>query len=137
MKISIQNHTTLQDIKKAFHESYPGLKLDFFIDKNKDGNYTADEKVADYNITLSALGATKTEGEILIEGKTRVEEVEKSFLKDFGVIVQVFRKRGEQWLMTTSSDAHSLAELNTLALESTLPAKGEDPINAQDRMELE
>jgi hypothetical protein len=137
MKINIQTHTTIQDIKKVFHEHYPGLKLDFFIDKNKDGNYTANEKVTDYNITFSSLGVTKKEGEILIEGKTLVKEVENSFQKAFGVVAQIFRKSGNQWLMTSSSDSQSLEELNTLALESLLPDKGEAPINAQDRMELE
>ena len=137
MKISIHHQTTIQDIKKVFHEHYPGLKLDFFIDKNKDGNYTANEKVTDYHTAFSSLGATKEEGEVLIEGNTLVEEVENRFLNDFGVVAQIFRKRGDQWLMTSSSDSQSLEELNTLALASLLPDKGEDPINAQDRMELE
>jgi hypothetical protein len=137
MKIEIKPTTTLQEIKKVFNTSYPGLKIDFFIDKNEDGNYTADEKVHNYNAAIADIGATKTTGEITFEANNTVAQIEDTFKNDFGIIAQIFRKSGSSWLMTSSSDNQSLASLNDTALTSSEASNNLEIPNASDRQELE
>jgi hypothetical protein len=137
MKLTISKDTTLQEIKKAFHEHYNGLKIDFFIDVNKDNKYTSDEKVMDYTMKLYELSSSKNAGEVIIANNTTVAEVEERFKTYFGVVAQIFRKRGNSWLMTTETDRHTLEQLNDMAQETSEPEKEDKPTGSQDRMELE
>ncbi|MCO6494791.1 MAG: hypothetical protein J5I91_03800 [Bacteroidetes bacterium] len=136
MSISITPLTTLQEIKTAFHRKFNALKIDFFIDINKDGNYTSNEQIKDYEATLSDIGGIGGGGEIAIDDNSTVAEVESSFKELFGVIVQIFRQRGNSWLMTTTTDNYTLSELNKMGLERM--SEGSDNIiDSADRIELE
>lgn len=137
MELKIMASTSLQEIKTVFHERYAGLKLDFFIDENGDGNYTANEKITDYSLTLSEIGAKNRQASVVIDDNTTVEQLEQHFTFHFGVIVQVFRKSGSAWLMTSTSDRQTLSELNKNALISQEAGKADKPIDAADRADLE
>ncbi|MBX2985506.1 MAG: hypothetical protein LC109_14315 [Bacteroidia bacterium] len=136
MSITITPQTTLQEIKTAFHQKFDSLKIDFFIDLNKDENYTSNERVSDYESTLSDLGGKGIDGVISINDSSTVSEVEMSFRELFGVIVQIFRKRGNSWLMTSATDNFTLAYLNQMGHDS-MREDSDNPIDASDRRELE
>lgn len=137
MKITITNNTTLKEIKTIFHKEFEGLKIDFFVDKNMDGNYTADEKLLDFETKFKDIAVIKNDGEIVINELSLVKEIEDAFFLKFGIIAQVFRKRGNTWLMTTETDNYSLADLNKMANETAQASHTSDIIDAQDRGDLE
>ena len=134
MKITTQSK--LIEIKKAFSSHYPGLKIEFFIDKNNDGNLTADEKYSEGESLLSEISIS-TNSILDISKHTTAADLENAFKEHFAVMVQVFRKSGSAWLMTSASDSIALSELSNQALQSTIPSAGEAPLDAMDRMELE
>lgn len=137
MKITITHNTTLKEIKSIFHKEFEGLKIDFFIDKNRDGNYTADEKLTDFETKFIDIATIKNDGEIVLNELSVVKDLEDAFLSKFGIIAQVFRKRGNSWLMTTETDNYSLAVLNKMASETAQASQASDIIDAQDRGDLE
>jgi hypothetical protein len=137
MKITITNNTKLKDIKSIFHKEFDGLKIYFFVDKNMDGNYTADEKLSNFETKFKDIAAIKNDGEIVLNELTSVKELEDAFQSKFGIVAQVFRKSGNTWLMTTETDNYSLDVLNKMANESTQASHTSDIIDAQDRGDLE
>lgn len=134
--MKITTLSKLIDIKKAFSSHYPGLKIEFFIDKNKDGNLTADEKYSNADSLLSEI-SEESNNTLDMSLYTTASDLENAFKENFGVMVQVFRKSGSSWLMTSASDNIALSELSKQALQSTMPSAGEAPQDAMDRMELE
>lgn len=134
--MKITTLSKLIDIKKAFSSHYPGLKIEFFIDKNKDGNLTADEKYSNADSLLSEI-SEESNNTLDMSLYTTASDLENAFKENFGVMVQVFRKSGSTWLMTSASDSIALSELSKQAVQSTMPSAGEAPLDAMDRMELE
>lgn len=66
----------------------------------------------------------------------KVSELESVFTETFGLSVQVFRKLGNVWLQTTTTDNWTLAEQNQKASEKE-GAPEENIIDSMDRQELE
>jgi hypothetical protein len=62
--------------------------------------------------------------------------VENAFEEMYGLSVQVFRKSGNTWLQTTTSDSWTLNEQNQKALEKHEVIK-EDSVDAMDLQDLE
>lgn len=137
MKITITHNTTLKEIKSIFHNEFEGLKIDFFVDKNRDGNFTVDEKVTDFETKFKDIATIKNDGEIVLNELSVVKDIEDAFHSKFGIIAQVFRKRGNSWLMTTETDTYTLAVLNKMAIETAQASQASDRIDAQDRGDLE
>ncbi|MFN9518780.1 MAG: hypothetical protein ACK574_03505 [Bacteroidota bacterium] len=135
MQLIITHFTTLRRVRDAFNARFPFLKLEFFVDANKDGQYTAPEKLTNHALTFESLSG-KT-GLMELHDTDTAGNVEQKFTSTFGVAVQVFYKRGANWLLTTTSDKLSLYELNNRSLEYDKPIQHDVPANAADRMELE
>lgn len=137
MNIHIQQHTLLNEVQTQFSEKFSHLSLQFFIDKNNDGNLTADEKILNDQLTFGGLCKKELDIELDIEAGMTSKQVEKLMYDKVGIIAQVFRKRGDQWLMTSSSDDQTLEALNQHSIDLESPIKEEDTVDAADRMELE
>lgn len=135
MQLIITHFTTLRRIRDAFHERFPFLKLEFFMDSNADGQYKAAEKLTNHALTFESLSG-KT-GLMELHDTDTAGNVEQKFVTTFGVAVQVFYKHGANWLLTTTSDNLSLFELNNRSQEYDKPIQNEIPADASDRMELE
>ena len=68
----------------------------------------------------------------------KVNKLEKIFLEEYGLSVQVFRKSGRVWLETTMTDDWTLAEQNRQGEElSTYAAVKEKPFPADDYHDIE
>jgi hypothetical protein len=137
MLMKIHSQLTLKDIKKQFTESFTHLKLTFFIDKNEDGNLTADEQWTDVNVTLDAISTIKSPDVIAIHDEMTPAQLEGEFKNRFGVMVQVFRKRGNQWLMTSQTDHLSLRQLQEMAVETSQASPDSEIIDKADWQDIE
>ncbi|MFN4083185.1 MAG: hypothetical protein ACK4K9_06090 [Bacteroidia bacterium] len=137
MIIPVNKNSTLKEISEAFKNRYSHLKIEFFIDKNHDGNSTADEMIKNQNLPFSNLAKTTQEFEFEIHGNQTISELESYFKIHFGIVVQVFHKRGNNWIMSTTTDKLTLNQLNDKAIEDNMPLNEEKPIDAADRLELE
>jgi|1048.fasta_scaffold03096_4 hypothetical protein len=112
MKLEISPEKTLSDIKSAFSQAWPHLKLVFFT-KAHEAHAGSNAKFMIDNDTLTLQEvAPKVKGTqgLYIEQETPVWQLERLFEEEYGIHVQVFRKSGSVWLETTVSDDLTLEQ---------------------------
>jgi hypothetical protein len=132
MKLHIEKHMSLADVQLSFAEQFPFLKLGFFLDKNKDHAHTADEQIHNMKMSIGAIREKEVDGDLRIEGSMSTKEVEVAFRDRFGLEVQVFRKSGNTWLVTSNTDERTLNEQNASAKEMSQPAEMPDMPDYQE-----
>ncbi len=137
MIIKINAQTSIKQIQDAFTRRFPFLKLEFFIDANADGIFTANEMIKDHDKSIGELSKTTLTIAIEVHGSNTITELEQSFKTNFGLIVQVFHNRNHTWIVSTTSDQLTLEILNARAEEVSKPLNNETIVDPSDRMELE
>jgi hypothetical protein len=110
MKTLMINDTQkLKEIKDAFNANYPHLKIEFFSEEHKTGEASSRKAMYEDSLTLKEIRKNHTAGELSIDGHQKTSTFENNFHNHFGVTVQVFRRSGNLWLQTTTTDEWSLA----------------------------
>lgn len=118
MEILIDDNTLISDIQKEFNSHFPFLKLEFFeFDINGKSVNSKDHLITDTKQPINKIRHIHLAGRISMNGHQKVSTFEQHFRENFGVNVQVFRKSGNAWLQTITTDSWTLAEQN---------AKGEE-----------
>jgi len=112
MKITIKQDKILADIQKDFHTVFPYLKIEFF-DKNHTLQQPENIVANTIDCTVAEVRNTNMEGDLTIEGAMTVAEVEKKFMEEFDLAVQIYRRSGDLWLKTTTTDDLTLKQQNT------------------------
>lgn len=113
MRLTIREDRVLQDVQGDFTTAYPFLKIEFF----RNGMVRKDRYPLIALIPLSkhvkdAWFIKKQEGDVEIFDNMTVLELEKQFMDNFTLSVQVFRKSGSIWLETTLTDRWTLKQQN-------------------------
>lgn len=113
MKIRITAESTLEEIQAIFHEHFPFLKLAFFTKPHRAFKGSpAKFMIQDSTQTVGVLVENPRSGELVLDPKMATFELEQVFEEKFGLHVQVFRKSGETWLLTSVTDDLSLERQN-------------------------
>lgn len=107
-KLNINDSQKLSEIKKAFSDKFPHLKIEFFSDEHRVGEANSRKAMYDDSLTLREIRKNHTSGELSIDGHQKTSTFEGNFHDHFGVTVQVFRRSGNIWLQTTTTDDWSL-----------------------------
>jgi len=136
MEIHINQTKTLKSIQEEFESSFPYLKMEFYNDAHSEREGSHKRNALDSNLTIGAVQKHEFLGTIRIDELTKVSEVENIFAKNLGLSAQVFRKSGNLWLQTTTTDNWTLAEQNQIAAEK-YEANEESMPDPMDRQELE
>lgn len=110
--IHITPETSLKQIQDEFHQKFPFLKLVFFKTGHAAGEASSIDDVMPSNQTIREAGNFDGTAEFSIDGHTLVKNLEAGFQEHYGISVQVFRRSGTVWLMTSSTDSWSLAKQN-------------------------
>jgi len=110
--LSINGKQTLSGIKEEFNKYYPFLKLEFFRESHIKGRGTSRGKMVLGNMMLSLLQENKSSGNVSVVDNKTVAELEGEFLREYGLNIQVFRKSGNIWLETSSTDDWTLHQQN-------------------------
>lgn len=108
----ITDGKTLMDIKREFRALFPHLKIEFYAKKHDTGQGSPVKEQLDSQLTIKEARTTHSEGDFKIDGSLTVGEFEVRFYEKFGLSVQVFRKSGNLWMQTTSTDHWTLTEQN-------------------------
>lgn len=108
----IDDKQTIAVLQNEFNECFPFLKIEFFRELCIKGSSNSKNKMIKTNEIFSRLQKTKQFGKIVFTKQTTVGELEKMFLGKFGICMQVFRKSGNVWLETTSTDDWTLEQQN-------------------------
>ncbi|MEX1002837.1 MAG: hypothetical protein WDZ35_12035 [Crocinitomicaceae bacterium] len=108
--IKISDDKKLKDIKEMFNKKFPHLKIEFFSEDHDEGEATSFKSMYDDELYLKDIRKNNNEGELSINGNNKTSTFESNFKEHFGVNVQVWRKSGNMWLQTTSTDEWTLSE---------------------------
>lgn len=108
----ITNDKSLRQIKLEFQDKFPWLKLEFYTERHGSGEASSDAHHLDDDKTIGEVRKIGSEGELSIHGNLKVASLEEEFRDNYGLNAQVFRRSGEIWLQTTSTDDWTLTEQN-------------------------
>ncbi len=132
MLIKLRADMTVREVKWAFHQAYPYLKLEFFVQEHATGEGTSLNKKVGDDTRLTDVRGFMKEGTINIEPQQTVAELEQQFQQRFNLPVQVFRKAISIWLETTGTDKLTLHKQNEMGKESTLGLKDVSTENEEE-----
>ncbi len=122
MKLHLSPDQTIQDVQKAFQAEYPYLKLTFFTQPHRAFKGSpAEYMVKEADTTLGSLMPTAKTGFVNLPPEMPTFEAEALLEREFGLHVQVMRKSGDTWLVTSTTDRLTLAEQNARGRASEHP----------------
>jgi len=127
--MEIKGERLISEVQKDFSFAYPFLKIEFFKNGSTRKERYAFEKLLPNKLPMKdAWFLNRHEGELQFGDETTVLELEKEFMRLFGLSAQVFRRSGNLWLETTFTDHWSLKQQNDHGREiSTEKHKPEVP----------
>ena len=108
-KLIITKNQRLQEIKESFKSKFPHLKIEFYSEQHEIGKASASRNMYDDNSILGEISTLSNSGELNVDGHLKTSTFETNFFNQFGVAIQFFRKSGNIWLQTTSTDDWTLA----------------------------
>ena len=112
MDINFDKTTKLSQLQADFQKRFNFLKIEFFKEKSGvDPKYTAQD-VLDNSFRIEEVSSGINNEPIHITGLMKVRDVEQNFSGKLGLYVQIFRKSGKVWLITSTTDHLSLDELD-------------------------
>ena len=97
----------IEEIQAQFSGRYPHLKIEFYSQSHKSGEGSEFKNQLDPKTLLKDIDA-RNYGMVNINDEMTVKEFESAMDFNHGVFVQVFRKSGELWLQTSSTDHWTL-----------------------------
>jgi len=113
MKIQISPEQTIGAVQDAFHEEFPFLKIVFFSKPHREFKGSpAKYLIEDREQTLGSVMAEPKEGFMSLEPDMPTFRAERLFEETFGLYVQVMRKSGDTWLVTSVTDSLTLEQQN-------------------------
>ena len=134
MELIITPATFLDKIRDEFNRNFPHLKLAFYKDYQGERRLTIDERIN--GSRLLAMEISQKEdfyGKFNFDGTMTVYRFEKLFLDKFGLIVQIFRKSANLWLVTAGTDLLTLNDQEQIGREMTLLLQRSEPVGYQAR----
>lgn len=135
MSFTISPDTTTDQLKSAFADAFPGLRLGFFTKAHHAFESSpAKHLISQHDVPLGQLSARLSTGTLEISPSTRVSDLESMLESDYGLHVQVFRKSGNIWLETSVSDHLTLSEQQERARASEhVQQEFVDPMDYRER----
>jgi hypothetical protein len=125
MQLLINGDKLVREVQQEFTGAYPFLKIEFI--KNADVHTNHVQNLILHNQKLSdAWVYKKAEGNLLIDDRMSVTDLENAFMDQFGLKTQVFRKSGNIWLETSVTDSWTLKQQNDYGREITTGKKAGD-----------
>lgn len=119
MTLEVTDKKTIEDIRKAFSDHYPFLKIEFYDQQHEyeEASYKKDMLPPDKMVGDIR---KKHKGNLLeIYSWQRAGDVEQNFKKIYGLNIQIFYRRGDRWVQTAGSDELTLGEHNEIGYRLT------------------
>ncbi|HEU4716568.1 MAG TPA: hypothetical protein VFU15_01990 [Bacteroidia bacterium] len=132
MKMAIHDALTTGEIRKDFSARFPFLRIEFFR-SGTGKKYSPSERISDGETVIGTFRKKHVDGALVIDAGETVSELEKNFREQFGLNVQVMRRAGNTWLMTTSTDTMPLENLDELGAELAGPPETGEPVDIHEQ----
>lgn len=133
MILRISDEKTLASVQADFNAYFPYLKVEFFKAPHKIGEGSMKSLLYDNSRHIRDCRVKHVEGELKIDDKMTVNELEDLFLEVYGLSVQVFRKSGNVWLETSATDNWTLRQQNNEGAELSTQIKNDKASDYNDR----
>lgn len=117
-QFDIRDTETIGEAKAAFQQQFPFLKIEFYTAPHAAGEGSPKQAQIEDHKLIADVKKPNTTGALGVHGNQKVITFEQAMQAHFGLNVQVFRKRGDTWLQTISTDEWTLSEQNERAKES-------------------
>ncbi len=111
MIISIKKESLIRDIQHQFSVYFPFLKIEF-LKRSFEGGTILKKEYAAPGDFFKRIPSLKSEGEINLDLKQTVSELEEHFKEHYGVSIHIFRKAGNVWIETTLTNDWTLERQN-------------------------
>ena len=108
----ITDSKRLYQVQEEFSKKFPNLKIEFYSKEHETNMGSPQKEKIDASKTIGEVRTIHKEGDLSINGHQKVSTFEQEFHDKFGLNVQVFRKSGNIWLQTTTTDDWTLADQN-------------------------
>src|SRR4029077_7376921 len=112
MKITINDERKIFAIQEEFNKEFPFLKLEFFRKPSGPKAVPSKKVMVHHSKLLGECRAIHPFGELTVTPHMTVAELEQSLRDVFGLSTQIFRKSGNTWLETSSTDKWTLEKEN-------------------------
>lgn len=133
----IQGERLVKEVQAEFMNAYPFLKIEFFRNGVTRELMHTKQKLVNINARLKDIAILrKSEGLLDVNDNVTVEGLEKEFMDQFGLAVEVFRRSGNIWLETTMTDNWTLKQQNEHGREITIGKKDSSTYINNDDYEL-
>lgn len=110
--MKITDNKKLIEVKEAFQQAFPYLKIEFYAGRYRAGEGSRAEETLDDQMTVGSVRAVHKDGDLHIDGALEVRQLEQQFYDDYGLNVQVFRQSGKIWMQTSATDHWTLDKQN-------------------------
>lgn len=114
----ISDNKTVRDIQQEFHAQFPGLRMEFYAIPHAAGEASPAQEQLDPELKLKFVRELHNKEELKVDPNMSVADFEQALAERFGLNAQVFRKSGNLWMQTTSTDHWALSEQNRKGLSS-------------------
>lgn len=109
----------ISDVQGRFQSLFPLLQLRFYREAHGlRAESDIRDEIKDPNQLLRTLNPGFMGGEIALASETTVGQFETEFASRFGLHIQVYRKAGNDWIQTTSTDLWPLSRQQEAAEET-------------------
>ena len=108
----IKDSKTIQATQEEFNNKFPYLKIEFYAHEHKDHEGSPNKDKLEQILTIGQARTKMNEGDLSIHANQKVSTLEQNFHDIYGLNVQVFRKAGNIWLQTTTTDNWTLHKQN-------------------------
>jgi hypothetical protein len=111
MIIVIKKDSLVRDVQNQFTGYFPFLKIEF-LKGSLEGGVVFKKEYAIPGDFFKRIPSLKYEGEIYLDFKQAINELEKHFKEYYGVSIHIFRKAGNVWIETTLTNDWTLERQN-------------------------
>ncbi|MDX1476832.1 MAG: hypothetical protein R3301_03965 [Saprospiraceae bacterium] len=108
--MKIDPSVKLKDIQAAFSQAFPFLRIEFYEESHVAGQGSPSGKQIDPEQTVGQVRASGKDGILIFDAGTQINAFEDTMRQHFGLNVQVFRKSGNLWLQTITTDNWTLEQ---------------------------
>jgi hypothetical protein len=112
MPVAFDSTQSLNEIQQHFSLSFPDLKLEFQFKGNERFNQAALTGKVFTQVQLSELLPQAKGANLELEDSMTIEEVEEMFGKHFGIMVQIFLRKGGYWLKNNLMGSLTLSPMS-------------------------
>lgn len=135
MELQINSKQTIAEVQQAFRKRFPFLKIAFFRAAHLAGEGTPAQQMYDEQLRISDIASGVINDSLTITSETKVYEAESLFVERYGLSAQVFRRSGDNWIQTTTTDNRTLNEQNEKGRELSEPfSDKQEPGDYQEQL---